>query len=58
VLQAKDQAEIRLGAQGDPITLMLNVVKQHPQFAFIAFTLVLGSAVYFYSRHRTEDDVA
>lgn len=61
VLQAEDQAEldrIRLGVQGDPLTLVLNVVKQHPQFAFIAFTLVLGSAVYFYSRHRTEDDVA
>jgi hypothetical protein len=61
VLQAEEQAELdrlRLGAQGDPLTLMLNVVKQHPQFAFIAFTLVLGSAVYFYSRHRTEDDVA
>lgn len=61
VFRAEDQAEldrIRLGAQGDHLTYALNVLKQHPQFAFIAFTLVLGSAVYFYSRHRTEDDVA
>jgi hypothetical protein len=60
VLQAEEQAELdrlRDGAQGDPLTLMLNIVKQHPQFAFIAFTLSLGSAVYFYSRHRTQDDV-
>jgi len=61
ILGEEDQAEldrIRLGAQGDTLTFILNIVKQHPQFAFIAFTLVLASAMYFYSRHEgAEDDV-
>lgn len=61
ILGEEDQAEldrIRLGAQGDSLTFILNMVKQHPQFAFIAFTLVLGSAMYFYSRQKgAEDDV-
>ena len=61
ILGADDQAEldrIRLATQSDPVTLLLNIVKQHPQFAFILFTLVLGSAMYFYSRHQgAEDDV-
>ena len=61
ILGEEDQAEldrIRLGAQGDSLTFVLNIVKQHPQFAFIGFTLVLGSAMYFYSRYRgAEDDV-
>lgn len=61
ILAEEDQAEldrIRLGAQGDSLTFVLNIVKQHPQFSFIGFTLVLGSAMYFYSRYRgAEDDV-
>ena len=61
ILGEEEQAEldrIRTGAQGDSLTMILNVVKQHPQFTFIAFTLVLGSAMYFYSRYRgAEDDV-
>lgn len=61
ILGEEDQAEldrIRLGAQGDSLTFVLNIIKQHPQFAFIGFTLVLGSAMYFYSRHQgAEDDV-
>ena len=62
VLQAEEQAELdrmKLSTQSDPVTMLLNIFKQHPQFSFIAFTLVLASAVYFYSRHRgTEDDVS
>jgi hypothetical protein len=61
ILGEEDQAEldrIRLGAQGDSLTLVLNLVKRNPQFSFIAFTLFLASAMYFYSKHRgAQDDV-
>lgn len=61
LLGEEDQAEldrIRLGTQGDSLTFLLNVIKQNPQFAFLAFTLVLATFMYFYSRHQgAEDDV-
>lgn len=61
MLGADEQAELMRMAQttrSDPLTTMLTTIKQNPQFAFILFTLVLGSVVYFYSRHKEEiDDV-
>lgn len=58
ILHADDVAELDRIRQGDSLSFVLTVVKQNPQLAFIAFTLVLGSAIYFYSRHLTADDVS
>jgi len=42
----------------DLFTMAFHIVKDNPHHVFIVLTLVLGSASYFYSRHRgTEDDV-
>jgi len=38
------------------MTAALTSIKQNPHFVFILFTLILGSAAYFYSRRREEID--
>jgi len=65
VLGASEQAElerIRLMASSssynaaDLLATMLTMLTKNKEFVFILFTLVLGSAAYFYSRHREEID--
>jgi hypothetical protein len=62
VLGDEERAELEriklVSTTSNPLTLLLSLVKHHPHHAFIAFTLVLAFAAYFYSRHRgSEDDV-
>jgi hypothetical protein len=61
MLGASEQAElerIRMASKADFLTTALTKLKKNKEFAFILLTLVLGSAAYFYSRHREEiDDV-
>jgi hypothetical protein len=60
ILGADDQAAFeRLKHSSDPISFISNSITQNPHFCFILFTLVFGSLVYFYTRHREElDDVS
>mmetsp|Transcript_7873 Transcript_7873/g.11471 ORF Transcript_7873/g.11471 Transcript_7873/m.11471 type:complete len:361 (-) Transcript_7873:102-1184(-) len=62
VLDAAEQAELdrmKSGSSGSGLlSMMLSLLKQHPHHAFIGLTLVLYLVVYFYTRHRgNEDDV-
>jgi hypothetical protein len=42
----------------DQLCMLLDSIKENRQFVFIAFTMLLAAAVYFYTRHRfIEDDV-
>jgi hypothetical protein len=64
VLGADEAAELermRLATQQStgPCAMVWHTIRQNPHHAFIVFTLLLGSAAYFYSRHRgSEDDVS
>ena len=64
VLGADEAAELermRLATQQStgPCAMVWQTIRQNPHHAFIVFTLLLGSAAYFYSRHRgSEDDVS
>mmetsp|Transcript_9842 Transcript_9842/g.16435 ORF Transcript_9842/g.16435 Transcript_9842/m.16435 type:complete len:257 (-) Transcript_9842:38-808(-) len=41
------------------LSMITNMIQQHPHYSFIGFTLLLSFFAYFYSRHRgSEDDVA
>jgi hypothetical protein len=61
MLGALEQVElerIRMAAKADFIATAFTKLKKNKEFTFILLTLVLGSAAYFYSRHREEiDDV-
>mmetsp|Transcript_3050 Transcript_3050/g.4628 ORF Transcript_3050/g.4628 Transcript_3050/m.4628 type:complete len:283 (+) Transcript_3050:78-926(+) len=62
VLGAEEQKElerIKMGtSKSGMVSSVEKCIQQNPQFVFIIFTLLLGSAVYFYSRHHEEmDDV-
>lgn len=62
VMGASEQAELErirgMANSGGLLTSMMTTLKKNKEFAFILFTLVLGTAAYFYSRHREEiDDV-
>lgn len=60
VLGADEQLELermRMATKSSgPMTAALTSIKQNPHFVFILFTLILGSAAYFYSRRREEID--
>jgi hypothetical protein len=59
VLGADERAALdRMRTSSEPITTTLASILQNPHFAFILVTLILGSAAYFYSRHKEQiDDV-
>ena len=44
----------RMRTSSNPGATILNTIMENPHFAFILLTLVLGAAVYFYSRHKEE----
>lgn len=59
VLGADEQAALdRMRLSSEPHAATVASILQNPHFAFILFTLILGSAAYFYSRHKEQmDDV-
>jgi len=63
VLDAEEQAELERirtnSTKSKGLSFVVDTMQQHPHFVFIIFTLLLGSSVYFYSRHREEiDDIS
>jgi hypothetical protein len=59
-LSAQDMAElekIRLRSSTSKVQSLLRSCSENPRFALIGVTLVLAVFAYFYSRHRSVDDV-
>jgi hypothetical protein len=59
-LSAQDMAElerIRMRNSTSKLLPLLQSCSENPRFAFIGVTLVLAVFAYFYSRHRSLDDV-
>jgi cytochrome P450 len=59
VMGADERAALdRMRLSSEPISTTVSNILQNPHFAFILVTLILGSAAYFYSRHKEQmDDV-
>jgi hypothetical protein len=51
-------AKMKQPSMMDQLCMLLHSIQENRQFVFIAFTMLLAAAVYFYTRHLSiEDDV-
>jgi hypothetical protein len=60
VLAGEELAQLAKMKQGsilDPLSMLMDSVKENPQLKFIFFTMVLAFFVFFYTRHQTMEDV-